>query len=72
MATAIKNTRRVNRIAQVIARDNGSTAQDIKDGVTDLLTDIRHYCDAHGLDYGERDKSAYHHYQEEAHAAKRS
>jgi len=30
--------------------------------VRDLLADLRHYCDAHKLDYGAEDKSAYGHY----------
>jgi hypothetical protein len=33
--------------------------------VTDLLTDIRHYCDANGLDFAHLDRIAYSHYCEE-------
>ena len=27
--------------------------------VAEILADLRHYCDAHGLDYAERDRAAY-------------
>ena len=33
--------------------------------VTDLLADIRHYCDAHALAFHECDRRAYQHYSEE-------
>ena len=27
--------------------------------VAEILADLRHYCDRHGLDYAERDRAAY-------------
>lgn len=33
----------------------------------DLLTDLRHYCDEHGLCFGDCDRVAYVHYAEERH-----
>jgi hypothetical protein len=47
-------------------------AQHIKDGpetpseaITDLLADIRHYCDTHDLNFAELDHVAYGHYLDE-------
>jgi len=36
-----------------------------KEVVIDLLVDLRHFCDAHGLDFGACDSMAYIHYLEE-------
>ena len=33
--------------------------------ITDMLADLRHLCDALGLDYGKLDDMAYQHYTEE-------
>jgi hypothetical protein len=30
--------------------------------IADLLADIRHFCDVHGLDYEQEDQTAYGHY----------
>lgn len=35
-------------------------------GVVDILTDLRHYCDKHGLDFAEACDDSYSHYIEEA------
>jgi hypothetical protein len=35
--------------------------------VAEILSDIRHFCDAHGLDYAERDRAAYGFYLAEDH-----
>ncbi len=35
--------------------------------VRDMLTDLRHYCDAHGIDFAKEDKHAFEHYREEKH-----
>ena len=34
--------------------DNGP-----EQAVTEILADLRHFCDRHGLDYAERDRAAY-------------
>lgn len=36
--------------------------------LTDLLTDLRHYCDSQGLDFADADRRAYQHYLEEKHS----
>lgn len=38
---------------------------EMPDGIVDLLTDLRHLCDAVGLCYGDLDRIAYGHYTEE-------
>lgn len=59
------NRDRAFRIAQ-IEPEYFSGICDIKeDFVTDLLTDIRHYCDANGINFAHRDTMAYQHYIEE-------
>jgi hypothetical protein len=62
-----KKSSRANRIHLIIKKANGVHSQDIKDGVTDLLADLRHYCDVHGIDFAKQDKVAYQHYIEEKH-----
>jgi hypothetical protein len=43
-----------------------SAAEDsCEDFVTDLLIDLRHYCDRHALDFGRIDRCAYQHYLQE-------
>lgn len=37
--------------------------------ISDALTDLRHLCDAHGLDFGDCDRIAYGHYCAERHAS---
>ncbi len=36
--------------------------QDYEGNVCDLLTDLRHYCDEQGLDFGAEDRTAHGHY----------
>ena len=61
----------VQRIEQVSPYDEGLDAEGNmacpSDFITDLLTDIRHYCDARGVDFAACDRSAYRHYAEERH-----
>ena len=33
-----------------------------EENVTDVLTDLRHYCDKHKLDFAKCDRMAYQHY----------
>jgi hypothetical protein len=35
------------------------------DALADLLTDLRHWCDRHGVDYAEQDARAEFHYEAE-------
>lgn len=59
----------VRRIERVSPYDEGLDAEDNmacpSDFITDLLTDIRHYCDAKGVAFAACDRSAYRHYAEE-------
>jgi len=55
---------RVAKIERVFRTDYGNGPEQ---DVAEILTDLRHYCDAHGLDYGERDRAAYDFYLAEAH-----
>jgi hypothetical protein len=59
----------VQRIEKVSPYDEGLDAEGNmacpSDFVTDLLTDIRHYCDARGVDFAACDQSAYRHYVNE-------
>jgi len=59
----------VQRIEQVSPYDEGLDAEGNmacpSDFITDLLTDIRHYCDARGVDFAACDQSAYRHYVNE-------
>jgi hypothetical protein len=61
----------VQRIEHVSPYDEGLDAEDNivspSDFITDLLTDIRHYCDARGVEFAASDRSAYRHYVNERH-----
>ncbi len=47
---------RVAKIERIFRTDyDNGPEQD----VTEILADLRHYCDHHGLDYGERDRAAH-------------
>lgn len=62
-----KPVTRVSKIERLI------TAGDYEAGpgaVCDILADLRHYCDVHGIDFAHQDKAAYQHYQEEAREAR--
>ena len=47
---------RVAKIERIFRTDYGNGPAQ---GVAEILTDLRHYCDRHGLDYAERDRAAY-------------
>ena len=59
----------VRRIERVSPYDEGLDAEGKmvcpSDFITDLLTDVRHYCDARGVDFAACDRSAYRHYANE-------
>ena len=40
-------------------------AGDEECAVRDLLADLRHYCDMHGISFGDEDRCAYRNYVEE-------
>jgi hypothetical protein len=59
------NRNRAFRVNQLL-RDYGTDNTD-KGCLTDLLTDVRHWCDRHGHSYAELDRLAYQHYLAELH-----
>jgi hypothetical protein len=64
------NTARGNRISLLhpIYKDlhnNQGVLVDHEGFVSDLLADLRHYCDAHNLCFGDRDRLGHTHYQAE-------
>jgi hypothetical protein len=63
------NADRADRIANVKQRYFKDICDTDDDFVTDLLTDLRHYCDQNGIDFAHRDATAYQHYIEENGAA---
>ena len=59
----------VGRIEQVSPYDEGLDAHDVMvcpaEFITDLLTDVRHYCDVRGVEFHVCDRQAYQHYLKE-------
>lgn len=43
----------------------GTSSGDLQSDVTDLLTDLRHFCDARGFDFGHLNAVSFSHYCEE-------
>lgn len=68
-ATAeLDNTVRAQRIAKVLLATNTCSApEDPETVIQDVLADLRHLCDALGLDFGLVDSRAYSHYAAELH-----
>ncbi len=58
-----KSDKRSARLWLVI--DGYAGNEDLEDVVVDILTDLRHLCDAEGLDFAQHDRTAYQHYLEE-------
>lgn len=58
-----------DRARRLLATVKGSVYEQTKRNrylaVCDLLTDLRHLCEASGLDFGKIDRQAYEHYREE-------
>lgn len=65
----------VQRIEKVSPYEEGLDAEgnmvSPSEFITDLLTDIRHYCDARNVDFAGCDRSAYRHYAAERHVGNR-
>jgi hypothetical protein len=60
----ITNADRVERCQQAL--ENYNDAWDVRSNLIDLLTDVRHWCDANCESYAELDRIAYQHYAAEA------
>lgn len=63
MTTLTRNARRAMRVEHVLTwcKDWGSR----REGLIDLLTDARHWCDRHGESFAELDRLACQHYTAE-------
>ena len=55
----------------LFAQENETGSEVSQEGLTDLLTNLRHWCDQQGLDFAEHDRLAYRHYLEEKCATKK-
>lgn len=66
MTRTNKQQRQCASRVRKIARQYMNRVCDTKpDFVTDLLADLRHYCDAEGVDFANQDRIAYGHYRVE-------
>ncbi len=50
---------RVAKVDRIWREEYGSSPER---AVAELLADVRHFCDRHGLDYAERDRTAHGYY----------
>lgn len=50
------------RLKTAFEESHGEYKSDLRDAVTDMLTDLRHYCDYMCFDFAEQDRIAYRHY----------
>lgn len=53
------------RAEQALSLYVDAGVSDEEGAVRDLLADLRHYCDAHGISFGNEDRCAYRNYVEE-------
>ena len=57
---------RANRLHAALANEyEGTDAENVETLAIDALTDLRHLCDLHGLDFGRCNRIAQNHYVEE-------
>lgn len=56
------NKKRAARLKKLIKGYAGDPFGDLKTDVIDVLADIRHLCQAHGLNYGVLEADAFDHY----------
>jgi hypothetical protein len=66
----ITNADRANRCNAALTAYNDD--YDNVANLVDFLADARHWCDVHGLSFGDLDRIAYQHYLEECSAERRS
>ena len=59
------NNERAAKAAEKVKGYAGKKAKDVEADVVDFLVDLRHYCDAMGLDFGRLNRSARHHHEAE-------
>lgn len=59
------NDERALKAALKVKGYAGKDADDIEADVCDMLVDLRHYCDAVGLDFGRINRIARNHHEEE-------
>jgi len=57
------NAMRADRVARALARYQGEALEELVQHrervITDILADLRHYCDHHQLDFSTLDRMAY-------------
>ena len=61
--------RRLERATLSLNAYPADDSNDTESVITDLLTDLRHYCEFHGLDYERFDGLATHHFNAESEIA---
>lgn len=59
------NNERAAKAAEKVKGYAREKADDVEADVVDLLVDLRHYCDAVGLDFGRLNRTARHHHEAE-------
>lgn len=64
------NIRRANKVIRLAGKLGGNG--DVKDDLVDLLTNVRHACDALDLSFGQLNKTAHGHYIEECRSDEKS
>lgn len=64
--TANEMTQRRVQTVRLAQQKYWDVSDSADSAVTDMLCDIRHFCDAEGLDFGKLDKTAHRHYVLEA------
>ena len=57
-----ENAKRVSRIDKIVTRYLLESGCEEDNFVRDILSDIRHYCDACGISFSEEDRVAYQNY----------
>ena len=56
---------RIDRAFEMMRTQGEYSGSGDSEDVTDLLADLRHFCDKEGLDFGELDSTAHRHYTAE-------
>lgn len=62
---ARENRQRAAKVKAILCSKYGARTEGVATALTDLLTDIRHLCDAETLAFADCDESAYAHYSAE-------
>lgn len=60
-----ENTARGSEFAEILVTRYGATREGQETALTDLLADVRHFCDTTGLNFSHVDRRAHEHYTAE-------